>query len=87
MLSSIAAFQAPVLMMSQNRQTQKDSLRAERDYKTDIKAELEIRHLNSKIDQLMSNQWQRMLEIQRIQMELMEGHLNKSQSKNSSLKK
>ena len=76
-LSCIAALQAPVIMMSQNRQTQKDSLRAEHDYKTDLKAELEIRHLNSKMDQLISHQWQRLLEIQRIQMELMEDHLKK----------
>ena len=74
-LSCIAALQAPVIMMSQNRHTQKDSLRAEHDYKTDLKAELEIRHLNSKVDQLISHQWQRLLEIQRIQMELMEDHL------------
>ena len=81
-LSCVAAFQAPVIMMSQNRQTQKDSLRAEHDYKTDLKAELEIRHINSKIDQLMSHQWQRLLEIQRIQMELMEDHLNKDSKQN-----
>ena len=76
-LSCIAAIQAPIILMSQIRQSQKDSLRAEHDYKTDLKAELEIRHINSKIDQLMSHQWQRLLEIQRIQMELKEDHLNK----------
>ena len=82
-LSCIAAVQAPVILMSQIRQSQKDSMRAEHDYKTDLKAELEIRHINSKIDQLMSHQWQRLLEIQRIQMELMEDHLNnKKNSKN-----
>jgi len=82
-LSCIAALQAPVIMMSQNRQAEKDRLRSEHDYKTDLKAELEIRHINSKIDQLMSHQWQRLLEIQRIQMELMEDHLNKDGKKNS----
>ena len=89
-LSCIAAIQAPIIMMSQNRQAQKDSLRAEHDYKTDLKAELEIRHINSKIDQLMSHQWQRLLEIQRIQMELMEDHMNnddKEKNKNSGRKK
>ena len=82
-LSCIAAIQAPVIMMSQNRQTQKDSLRAEHDYQTDLKAELEIRHLNSKMDQLISHQWRRLLEIQRIQMELMDDHLNKVKGKKS----
>ena len=86
-LSCVAAFQAPIIMMSQNRQTQKDSLRAEHDYKTDLKAELEIRHINSKIDQLMSHQWQRLLEIQRIQMELMEDHMNHDEKRKSTKKK
>ena len=87
LLSCVAAFQAPIIMMSQNRQTQKDSLRAEHDYKTDLKAELEIRHINSKIDQLMSHQWQRLLEIQRIQMELMEDHMNNDKKENNRRKK
>ena len=87
LLSCVAAFQAPIIMMSQNRQTQKDSLRAEHDYKTDLKAELEIRHINSKIDQLMSHQWQRLLEIQRIQIELMEENLNQDKKKNKLDKK
>ena len=82
-LSCVAAFQAPVIMMSQNRQTQKDSVRSEHDYKTDLKAELEIRHINSKIDQLMSHQWQRLLEIQRIQMELLEDHLKNDRKNNN----
>ncbi len=86
-LSCIAAFQAPIIMMSQNRQTQKDSIRAEHDYKTDLKAELEIRHINSKIDQLMSHQWQRLLEIQRIQMELMDDHMNNDKKRSSKKKK
>lgn len=86
-LSSVAAFQAPIIMMSQNRQTHKDSLRAEHDYKTDLKAELEIRHINSKMDQLMSHQWQRLLEIQRIQMELMEDYTNNEGKNESSGKK
>ncbi len=76
-LSCIAALQGPIILMSHKRQAEKDSLRAEHDYKTDLKAELEIRHLNSKVDQLISHQWQRLLEIQRIQMELMESSLQK----------
>lgn len=71
-LSCLAALQAPIIMMSQNRQEAKDRLRAEHDYRINLKAELEIRHLNGKIDLLLTHQWQRLLEIQRIQMELME---------------
>ncbi|MGD0857470.1 MAG: DUF1003 domain-containing protein [Dehalococcoidia bacterium] len=71
-LSCIAALQAPVIMMSQNRQESKDRLRAEHDYMVNLKAELEIRHLHEKIDHLITNQWQRLLEIQEVQTELME---------------
>jgi uncharacterized membrane protein len=71
-LSCLAALQAPVIMMSQNRQEMKDRLRAENDYRINLKAELEIRHLHAKLDQLISHQWERLLEIQRIQMELLE---------------
>ncbi len=71
-LSCLAAIQAPVIMMSQNRQEEKDRLRAEYDYKVNLKAELEIRHLHEKIDHLLNSQWQRLLEIQEIQTELME---------------
>ena len=71
-LSCLAAIQAPVIMMSQNRQEAKDRMRAEHDYKVNLKAELEIRHLHTKLDQLMSHQWQRLLEIQEIQMQMME---------------
>jgi uncharacterized membrane protein len=71
-LSCLAAIQAPVIMMSQNRQESKDRLRSENDYRVNLKAELEIRHLNEKMDLLLTRQWQRLLEIQRIQVELME---------------
>jgi len=71
-LSCLAALQAPVIMMSQNRQEAKDRLRAEHDYQVNLKAELEIRNISAKIDQLISHQWQRLLEIQRIQLEFME---------------
>jgi len=70
-LSCLAAMQAPIIMMSQNRQEAKDRLRSEHDYLINLKAELEIRHLHEKIDHLLMNQWQRLLEIQEIQMELM----------------
>jgi uncharacterized membrane protein len=71
-LSCIAAIQAPIIMMSQNRQEAKDRLRSEHDYRVDLKAELEIRHLHEKMDHLLITQWQRLLEIQEVQTELME---------------
>jgi uncharacterized membrane protein len=77
-LSCIAALQAPVIMMSQNRQEAKDRLRSEHDYMVNLKAELEIRHLHDKIDHLIVNQWQRLLEIQEIQVELMEELANEN---------
>lgn len=70
-LSCIAAVQAPIIMMSQNRQESKDRLRSEYDYRVNLKAELEIRHLHEKMDHLLINQWQRLLEIQEMQMDLM----------------
>ncbi|TFH64293.1 MAG: DUF1003 domain-containing protein [Candidatus Zixiibacteriota bacterium] len=71
-LSCLAAIQAPVIMMSQNRQESKDRLRAEHDYQVNLKAEIEIRQLHVKMDQLMNHSWQRLLEIQRVQIDLME---------------
>ncbi len=71
-LSCLAAIQAPIIMMSQNRQEAKDRLRSENDYRINLKAELEIRNLHEKMDHLLKNQWERLLEIQQIQMELME---------------
>jgi uncharacterized membrane protein len=70
-LSCLAALQAPVIMMSQNRQEAKDRLRAQHDYQINLKAEIEIRGLHEKIDHLIFKQWQRLLEIQEIQTELM----------------
>ncbi len=69
-LSCIAAIQAPVIMMSQGRQETRDRLHAQRDYQVNLKAELEIRHLHQKLDHLLSHQWERLVEIQDIQMEL-----------------
>ncbi len=70
-LSTIAAIQAPIIMMSQKRQEAKDRLRALNDYKVNLKAELEIRHLHEKIDHLLSKQWQRLAEIQELQLDTM----------------
>ena len=71
-LSCLAAIQAPVIMMSQNRQEAKDRLRSENDYRVNLKAELEIRHVNAKVDLLLTHQWRRLMEIQQIQLDLME---------------
>ncbi len=72
LLSCLAAIQAPVIMMSQNRQGQKDRLRSQHDYEVNLKAELEIRHLHEKIDHLLTHQWERLFEIQEIQIELLQ---------------
>jgi uncharacterized membrane protein len=71
-LSCLAALQAPIIMMSQNRQESKDRLRSEHDYQVNLKAEIEIRQLHIKLDQLINHSWQRLLEIQQVQTELME---------------
>jgi uncharacterized membrane protein len=81
LLSCLAAIQAPVILMSQNRQEARDRLRAEHDYRVNLKAELEIRNLHEKMDHLLKNQWQRLLEIQEIQTELMEELANKAPGK------
>ena len=70
LLSCLAALQAPIIMMSQNRQEEKDRARATQDYKINLKAELEIRQLHQKVDHLLSRQWERLVEIQKIQLEL-----------------
>jgi len=70
-LSCIAALQAPVIMMSQNRQEEKDRERAKKDYMVNLKSELEIRILHEKMDHLLLHQQQELLEIQRVQIEMM----------------
>jgi len=77
-LSCLAALQAPIIMMSQNRQEAKDRMRSVSDYRVNLKAELEIRQLHAKMDQLLAHQWRRLLEIQQIQMELMEEIVHKN---------
>ncbi|MFL4975862.1 MAG: DUF1003 domain-containing protein [Microvirga sp.] len=71
-LSCLAAIQAPIIIMSQKRQEARDRLRAENDYRVNLKAELEIRHLHEKIDHLLTKQWERLAEIQQIQLELLQ---------------
>ncbi|NYZ12369.1 DUF1003 domain-containing protein [Azospirillum sp. RWY-5-1] len=70
LLSCLAAVQAPIIMMSQRRQEAKDRLRSENDYRVNLKAELEIRHLHEKMDYLILRQWERLAEIQHLQMEI-----------------
>ncbi|GEP45327.1 DUF1003 domain-containing protein [Brevifollis gellanilyticus] len=70
-LSCVAAIQAPLIMMSQNRQEARDRRQAEQDYKINLKAELEIRHLHEKVDHLLHHHSQRLLEIQQIQTDLL----------------
>lgn len=70
-LSCLAAIQAPVIMMSQNRQEAKDRVRSQHDYQINLKAELEIRHLHEKVDHLLSHQWDRLVEIQELQLQLL----------------
>jgi uncharacterized membrane protein len=77
-LSCLAAIQAPIIMMSQRRQEHKDRLRSENDYRVNLKAELEIRHLHEKIDHLITRQWERLAEIQQIQLEMMQDMAGRS---------
>lgn len=71
-LSMIAAFQAPLIMMSQRRQEEKDRMRALNDYRINLKAELEIRHLHEKLDHILIDQWERLSKIQEAQLDLFE---------------
>ena len=71
-LSCLAALQAPVIMMSQNRQSAKDRLDAQHDYEVNMKAEMEIVALHFKLDELREKQWGTLLEIQQRQIELLE---------------
>lgn len=70
-LSCLAALQAPVIMMSQNRQEEKDRDRAKKDYMINLKSEMEIRMLQEKLDHLIMHQQQELLEIQKVQIEMM----------------
>jgi uncharacterized membrane protein len=71
-LSCMAAIQAPIIMMSQNRQETKDRIRSENDYKVNLKAEIEIRTLHEKIDHLLLEQWSRLMKIQEVQLDMLE---------------
>ena len=83
-LSCLAAIQAPIIMMSQNRLEARDRMRSENDYQVNLKAELEIRHLHEKIDVLVKHQWRKLLEIQEIQMDLMKEAALKNNARETS---
>jgi uncharacterized membrane protein len=68
--------------MSQNRQEAKDRLRSEQDYRINLKAELEIRHLHEKVDHLLKHQWERLVEIQQVQLEILNELLRESPGRN-----
>ena len=70
-LSMLAAIQAPIILMSQNRQADKDRIRGEHDYEVNLKAELEIMLLHEKIDELQKTQWSELITIQSEQLQLL----------------
>jgi uncharacterized membrane protein len=80
-LSCLAALQAPVIMMSQNRQEEKDRERARNDYMVNLKSELEIRLLHEKLDHLILHQEQSLIEIQRVQIDMMNDILSRMEKK------
>lgn len=82
-LSCLAAIQAPIIMMSQNRQEQKDRMRGEHDYKINLKAELEIKLLGEKMDHLLIHQNRKLLEIQEVQTDYLEDLLKEIQKRSA----
>ena len=80
-LSSIAALQAPVIMMSQNRQEEKDRERAKNDYMINLKSELEIRMLHEKVDYMLINQQEHLMQIQQIQIDMMNDIMQRLEKK------
>ena len=82
LLSCLAAIQAPIIMMSQNRQEEKDRDRAKKDYMINLKSELEIRTLHEKIDHFIMDQQQELLELQKTQIEMMNNILKQIETKN-----
>jgi uncharacterized membrane protein len=79
-LSTLAALQAPVIMMSQNRQAHKDRRHAQQDYEINLMAEIEIRDLHDKLDSLRFKQWHELWHIQKRQIELLEHLCEQSQN-------
>lgn len=88
-LSCIASIQAPIIMMSQNRQEKRDRLKSESEYQINLKSEIGIRNLNEKMDHMLFKQWEKTTEMQKIMLELMQdlsehiGHKNTKKDGNS----
>ena len=82
-LSCVAALQAPVIMMSQNRKEEKDRQRAVNDYMINLKSEIEIRNLHEKIDLSVIDQYKHLCDIQQKQIQLLETVLRKIDSKHT----
>ncbi|MDP1659180.1 MAG: DUF1003 domain-containing protein [Methylotenera sp.] len=78
-LSMLASIQAPIILMSQNRQAEKDRLNAEHDYEVNLKAELEIMLLHEKVDLLREGQWTELIAIQKEQLRLLGYLIEKNQ--------
>jgi uncharacterized membrane protein len=70
-LSMLAAIQAPIIMMSQNRQTARDRLDAAHDYEVNLKAEMEIESLHQKLDELREQKWVELVQMQQEQIRLL----------------
>jgi len=80
-LSCLAALQAPIILISQNRQADRDRVKADNDYEVNVKAEVEIYLLHEKIDYLMESKWRHLMELQQLQIELLqELTINKQKS-------
>ena len=71
----LAGVQAPIVLMSQNRQIYKDRISAEHDYEVNLKAELEIMLLHEKMDLLCENQWTELISLQQKQIKLLDSLL------------
>jgi uncharacterized membrane protein len=70
-LSCLAALQAPIIMMAQNRQAARDRAQADQDFRVNLKAEIAIMNLHEKIDHLLHTQWERLLELQQVQIDML----------------
>lgn len=70
-LSCLAAIQAPIIMMSQNREEERDRMQANNDYRVNLKAEIEVNLLHEKMDYLLTSQWQHLIQMQHMQIELL----------------
>lgn len=79
-LSCLAAIQAPIILMSQNRQTERDRVEADNDYEVNVKSEVEIHLLHEKIDYLMESKWQHLTELQQLQIELLQELIKQNQN-------